>query len=264
MESKNPLAIPMQLRRAAPERPGSRLLILVHGLCMSDSGWRREGHDHGAALARDLGYSAIYLRYNSGRPIAVNGQEFAAQLEELAREWPVPIRELVIVAHSMGGLVARSACHHAREAGHDWPGHLSKLVCLGTPHHGAPLERAGSWIDFFVELSPYTAPFARLGKIRSAGIQDLRHGPKERTLLPGGTRDFVIAASRKAPPASSGRRLSGDGIVPVMSALGQHEKASLTLPIPDSRREVCFEASHFDLLGHPRIYERIRDWLAEN
>src|SRR4029453_1583503 len=77
---------------------------------------------------------------------------------------------------SMGGLVARSASYHGRLARHDWLRSLRRLIFLGTPHHGAPLERGGHRLDYVMELSPYVAPFTRLGKARSAGITDLRYG----------------------------------------------------------------------------------------
>lgn len=286
----NPLAITMCLRKdgqplvlerralaAAFAPAGGRLLVLVHGLCMNDLGWKREGHDHGAALARDLGYTALYLHYNSGRHISENGQEFAHLIERLCREWPVPVKELVIVSHSMGGLVARSACHYALLAGYGWLPRLNKLVFLATPHHGAPLERAGSWVDLLVGISPYTAPFSRLGGIRSAGVKDLRygnlldedwkgreHGGDARTYvpLPGGVQCFAVAASRGEKPAGPGTRLRGDGLVPVRSALGLHRNAALALSIPASRQRVFHEMNHFDLLGRREVCERMALWLS--
>ncbi len=50
------------------------------------------------------------------------------------------------------------------------------MVSIGTPHHGAPLERGSNWLDYAMDLSPYVAPFTRIGKKRSAGITDLGHG----------------------------------------------------------------------------------------
>ena len=194
----NPLAIPMSvrhrgqpldladpggsLRAAGGPAPTGRLLVLVHGLCMNDLQWRRDGHDHGAALADALGCTPLYLRYNSGLRVADNGTEFAETLESLVAAWPCPVEELTILGHSMGGLVARSACLAGAERRHRWPGSLRRLVFLGTPHHGAPLERGGHGLDYLLGLSPYSAPFTRLGKSRSAGIQDLRHG----TITAGG------------------------------------------------------------------------------
>ncbi len=291
--SKNPLAIPMQLRQkgraVAPDRqalgadfahPGSKLLVLVHGLCMNDLEWKREGHDHGASLAQDLGYTPIYLHYNSGLHISTNGREFAAIMERLVQEWPVPVSELVIVGHSMGGLVSRSACHYAMRADHAWLRRLKKLICLGTPHHGAPLERAGNWIDILMGISPYTAPFARLGKIRSAGVKDLRHGNildedwetrgsenahdlRRLVPLPEGMQCFVIAATKQLQSAGPGGRLPGDGLVPVNSALGQNDNPTLTLPIPASRQGIFYGSNHLDLLGSREVYDRIHRWLAE-
>jgi pimeloyl-ACP methyl ester carboxylesterase len=278
--TNNPLAIPMQLRqqgRALSSKSPSngKLVVLVHGLCMNDLQWNRErsdrsaSHDHGASLAHDLGYTAIYLYYNSGRHIATNGEEFAGVLENLIQDWPVPITELTIIGHSMGGLVARSACAHAKVAKHVWLKRLKKLIFLGTPHHGAPLERAGNWVDILLDISPYSAPFSKLGKVRSDGIKDLRHGNilDAETLaaapsqtLPKGVECFAIAATKQTK-IGAGKRLPGDGLVPVHSALGVHKDAELSLPIPQSRQHICYGLDHFDLLSSTDVYDQIYQWL---
>ena len=123
-----------------------------------------------------LGYTAIYLHYNTGLHISENGRAFADRIEALLQSWPMPVEELVIVAHSMGGLVTRSACHYGALADHAWLRQLRKLVFLGTPHHGSPVERVGNWLNGMLGVSPYTAAFARMGRLRSAGITDLRYG----------------------------------------------------------------------------------------
>src|SRR4051794_24031168 len=209
----NPLAIAMRLRHAgeplelAPEamrralpHASRKLVVLIHGLCMTDLQWTRGGHDHGAALSRDLGYTPIYAHYNSGRHISTNGQELAAQLEELVAAWPTELDELVIIGHSMGGLVARSACHAGERAGHRWRARLGSLITLGTPHHGAPLERGGHWVDRLLEVSRYSAPFGRLARIRSAGITDLRFGNVLDEHWQGADR-FAQRSDRRAPLA---------------------------------------------------------------
>jgi pimeloyl-ACP methyl ester carboxylesterase len=272
-----PLAIDRASLAAAFPASGSKVLVLMHGLCMNDLQWTRDKHDHGAALARDLGYTPIYLHYNSGRPISANGREFSGLMNSLVREWPYPIERLTFIGHSMGGLVARSACHHAALAGEWWLTHLDDLVFLGTPHFGAPLERAGTWADALLEISPYTAPFARLGKVRSAGIRDLRDGnlhddapqpvravaPRaaDRLPLPEGVRCYAIAASKQQRPNATGTRIRGDGLVPVNSALGRHRDASSNLTFPESHRWVGYAKGHFDLLSDGAVYERIRSWL---
>ncbi len=291
--SSNPLAISMRLRQdgrpltldrqALQEdfrRPQTQLIVLVHGLCMNDLQWQRQGQDHGASLARDLGYAPLYLHYNSGLHISTNGRDLADLLEQLVQEWPVPVRELVVIGHSMGGLVARSACHYATLAGHAWPRWLKQLVLLGTPHHGTPLERAGNWVDILMGISPYTAPFARLGKIRSAGVKDLRYGnvvdsdwesvgtehtqdPRKRVPLPAGVQCFAMAATQQLPSGREDTQLRGDGLVPVKSALGQHENPALSLPIPTSRQSTCYGLSNFDLLSSREVCNRIHRWLVD-
>ena len=290
--SGNPVAIPMHVRSAgttvavtrsalaaAYPEPRRKIVVLVHGLCMNDLQWARSGHDHGAALAHDLGYAPVYLHYNTGRHISTNGREFGELMERLVREWPCAVERLVIIGHSMGGLVARSACHYAARAGHTWPGRLDDVVFLGAPHLGAPLERAGAWVDFLLGISPYTAPFARLGEVRSAGIKDLRHGhlldeewqmhpadtahPRVSLPLPDEVRCYAIAASRQERANASGTRIRGDGLVPVGSALGRHRDASLDLGLPEEHRWVGYAMGHLDLLGRIDVYERIRGWLTE-
>ncbi|HTG32268.1 MAG TPA: alpha/beta fold hydrolase [Thermoanaerobaculia bacterium] len=279
--SGNPLAIPMSLKAAVLEEAGGKVVVLAHGLCMNDLQWHRRGHDHGAALARDLGYSPVYLHYNSGLHTSINGRAFADRLETLVRSWPVPVEELVIVGHSMGGLISRTALHYAEATGHEWPRRLRKIVFLGTPHHGAALERGGNGVDAILAALPYTARFARLGKIRSAGITDLRYGnlldedwekrdrfepardDRRAVPLPEGVECYAAAATTGKKPGDLNDRLLGDGLVSVSSALGRHEEAGRSLPIPESRQWVGHGMNHMDLLSRPEVYDQIRRWLAE-
>jgi pimeloyl-ACP methyl ester carboxylesterase len=290
-ETGNPLAIAMSFRRGgkplvleraalAAAIPGAtgRLLVLAHGLCMNDLQWRRHGHDHGAALGIDLGCTPVYLNYNTGLHVSANGRALAGALEKLTSRWPVPVDEITIVAHSMGGLVARSACHYGTAAAHPWLRKLRRIAFLGTPHHGAPLERGGSWIDAVLDASPYTAPFARLGKIRSAGITDLRHGNvtdedwqgrdrfargdrRQSVPLPKGVKCYAIGATRTPGSRIPVAQLSSDGLVPIASALGHHGDPARALHIPHSRQWIARGCGHLDLLDRPAVYRRIRRWL---
>ncbi len=308
--SSNSLAINMRLRsqgqelvlshealaKAFPQSNG-KLLVLVHGLCMNDLQWQRDGHDHGQMLAEKLGFTPLYLHYNSGQHISINGQAFSALLQQLLEHWPTPIAELVIVGHSMGGLVTRSACHYAEQTQRThqnqgservqqpWHERLDKIVFLGTPHHGAPLERAGSWVDLLLTLSPYSAPFARLGMARSDGIRDLRHGMlleadwsahpqstrkdiRTPVPLPDGVRCYAVAATRQlAASKTAGARQStasprrSDGLVPVGSALGRHEKRAQSLGFANNQQQIVYGLNHFELLNDPTVSAKLLDWL---
>jgi hypothetical protein len=286
-DTGNPLAITMHLRRdgkpleltreglaAAIQVPSSKVLVLVHGLCRDDQRWERDEHNHGVELARDLSYTTAYLHYNTGLHISTNGRAFAQMLGELDAAWPVPLNEVSILAHSMGGLVARSAHHYASAVGHKWPRKLRKLVFLGTPHHGVPLERAGHWFELLLERTPYTAPFALLGRVRSAGIRDLRHGhvleedwkgrdPCHSLPLPRRVQCYTIAAMIGDTPSSRRDQLIGDGLVPVASALGDHRDSRRRLAFPRSHQWTARATSHLGLLCSSQVYERIRGWFAD-
>jgi len=273
VETSNPLAIELRLR---PEgEPRARVLVLVHGHAMSDRQWRQAGHDHGAELARELGYAPVYVHYNSGLHISTNGRALADQLERQVATWPVPIHELALLGFSMGGLVARSACHAG--ADHAWRAHLRRLITVGSPHHGAPLERAGNWIDLLLGISRYSAPLGRLGRIRSAGVTDLRYGnvldehwhgrdrfehradDRSPLPLPADVRCYAIAGTLSAEP---GARLRGDGLVPVDSALGAHPTPAHALAFPDAHRSITYGTGHLQLLASPGVYATLRAWLA--
>ena len=235
--SGNPLALPMRLYAngvpleisrdalaAAVPQPGGHLLVLVHGLCRNHLQWTRDGHDHGAALARDLGCTPVYLHYNSGRHISENGREFADLMQALVREWPHPIERLSMLGHSMGGLVARSACHYGALANHTWVARLDRLVFLGSPHFGSPLERAGTRADFLIE----TSPVHRTVRATRQGAQ--RRRPRPRPRLParrglaGGAREEARRARCSA--AASRRSLSCDGSEPAAATRqGRREDA---------------------------------------
>lgn len=292
--SGNPLAIDMQLRvqgqPVAPTRKAlatqfpkacSKVLVLVHGLCMDDLQWNYAGHDHGQSLASELGYSALYLHYNSGRHISHNGQQLSRLLNQLAKAWPVPVTEITLLGHSMGGLVARSAIDDAFRRRLAWSKLPLRVVFLGVPHHGAPLERAGSWIDMLIGISPYSAPFVRLGQMRSAGIQDLRHGnlrdadwqdrdgdartdARTPLPLPRQVTSYAIAASTQAQRKDADdSRASGDGLVPIDSALGRHPDRAFDLRIPKTLQWVGYGINHLELLGSDDVYQQLKRWLRK-
>ncbi len=301
-ETSNPLAIGMSLRHngeslvmdkpaLAQRLPGAtpKVLVLVHGLCMNDLQWRpktpsAESPDFGESLARELGYTPVYLHYNSGLHTSTNGGQFAALLEQLVKAWPQPVQELSLLVHSMGGLVSRSACHSGAAQGHSWLGKLKHLVFLGTPHHGAPLEKVGNWVDILLGSNVVTRPFTRIGQIRSAGITDLRHGhvlqddwqgadrfapaADSRTVvpLPEGVACYAVAATvgvaGSGYRAQAGDQVLGDGLVPLSSALGQHADASRVLDFPPERQWVVRETGHMALLHSPAVYAQVKSWLG--
>lgn len=286
-KSKNPLAIQMQFRRdgqvvspSANPNVNGKILVLVHGLCMNDFLWRRNGHDHGEALEKELSKTAIYLRYNTGLHISTNGQKLNSILEELVQNWAVPVEEIVIVAHSMGGLVSRSAIYYGQKEAKNWTKYLKKTIFLGSPHHGAPLEQMGNYIDQIFDALPYLKPFARLAKIRSSGITDLRFGNlvdedwngadrfkknvDERKPIPLAEQldYYTIAATMGKEADDLGTRLLGDGLVRLESALGLHQNPDKNLKFKESNRYVVYESNHLDLLNSLEVYKQIKKWMS--
>ncbi|WP_129629743.1 lipase family alpha/beta hydrolase [Candidatus Oscillochloris fontis] len=280
----NPLALPMSLwmdggcidPHGTNIRPdvSTKILVIIHGLCLNEQHWGIPD-DYGQHLT-DLGYTPVYVRYNTGLHISTNGRTFADVLAALSSAWPQPISEITILAHSMGGLVTRSACQIAEETQHGWRQQLRSIIFLGTPHHGSPWERVGNWVHTLLLSSPYSAAFARLGQIRSAGITDLRYGtlrdaewadtdrfaplgdPRLPLALPTNVDCYLVASSTSDVEAE----WWGDGLVPVASALGRHSDPRYDLESQAAGVWIGEQINHMGLLNHPAIDAQIRAWLT--
>ena len=257
---------------------GNCLLILLHGSSLDEGCWQRKGYNYGSTLAQACDLVPIYLRYNSGLHISENGQLFALLLEDLVRQWPRPVENIILLGHSMGGLVARSACHYAEGMNAAWRSQLSKLITLGAPHHGSPLERGGNSFETILGLHAYSKPLEKLGRIRSAGVTDLRfgnvldehwqgrdrfarsHDPRTTLNLPAKVECYAVAASI-ANKKTKGRQ-PGDGLVPIRSALGLHEAAELSLDFPLDHQLVVYRTAHLDLLSNPQVYQHLAQWCG--
>ena len=298
VESDNPLATPMTLRfmnealnwEAMPDKAllTGKVLIVVHGLCMNDLQWTTQADgetvNHAETLAAKLGYTPVYVRYNTGLHASQNGQTLSNQLELLGALWPVPLTEISVLVHSMGGLVTRSAVHLAQQNKRQWVKKLKNIVFLGTPHHGAPLEKAGNWVDVLLGVTPFSAPFKKLAELRSSGITDLRFGyvldsdwqgqdrfktktkqeqdRHEHLPLPDGVGCFTVAATLAAKRSLLADRLIGDGLVPLNSALGVHRDPTRSLAFAKSSQRIIYRTNHVALLGSAEVSEQLLTWLT--
>ena len=269
---------PGALRAAFPAASG-RLVVFLHGLMETEHAWRLGGRpSYGERLAGDLGSSALDVRYNSGRHVSQNGRSLDELFEALVAAWPVPVEEIALVGHSMGGLVARSAAHQGAEAGHAWAGRVRHVVSLGTPHLGAPIAQGVHYAAHALHAVPETRPLGRFLRRRSAGIRDLRQGSlvdrdwedcdpdalraaacAEVPLLAGATHCFVTASVTRDPDHPVGR-LVGDALVLTSSAAGRGR--TRRLPFREEDGMHVGGAHHLALLNHPAVYARLRAWLA--
>lgn len=298
-EQRSPLAIPMALRnkgadvacdpdalRRAFPRPTPRLAVFLHGLGESDERWERGAARHhgrnrlpfGEQLRRDLGITPVDVRYNTGLHISANGRHLSELLENLLESWPVTVEELSLIGHSMGGLVARSACHAGSTSGRRWPSYVRHLIALGAPHTGVPLEKSVHAAAWALRMVPETRAIARILDMRSVGIRDLRFGylveedwrgeDAGRLLhdnrgdiptLPGCRHTFITAALTRDPRHALAW-LGGDILVRTDSAAGLRADGSVVVPADEVIH--VGSVSHFDLLDHPQVYAQVRRVLS--
>ena len=158
-----------------------------------------------------------------------------------------------IIAHSMGGLVARQYTYNN-------PDKVTGLVTLGTPHHGSPLAESFQWIGLFLNAAE--------------AIKDLR--PKNIALFnnkyPAGstplTSNKKIYTIRGVPDATdcfgwAGELLLGwqilstvydtksDGLVPYDSAIINGAEHIADFPHYD----------HYDLVRQPDVVKTAAEYL---
>jgi pimeloyl-ACP methyl ester carboxylesterase len=289
---RSPLAPPMGVRVAGrevlPERAAlaaafpeatGHVVVFLHGLFETERSWWLGGREpYGDVLARELGVTPVYVRFNTGRRISRNGHGLAVLLEALTGHWPVEVERLSLVGHSMGGLVARSACHHAAGGDAAWVRRVRTIVSLGSPHMGAPLEQGVHALSAALHALPETRPVGAFLRRRSGGIRDLHGGSlvdedwdgrdpdelrraacAEVPLLPGATHCFVSACVTRSPDHPVGR-LIGDLLVLRDSASGRSRTRRLGFRDEDGVH--VGGANHFALLNHPAVLDALRGWLA--
>jgi pimeloyl-ACP methyl ester carboxylesterase len=265
--------------RAYPNASG-RVCVLVHGLMSTESIWQfRDGSDYGSLLERDLGWTACYVRYNTGLPIVDNGARLAQLLEQLLAVYPREIEELLLIGYSMGGLLVRSACHAASMHGQHWLTHVKRIIYVATPHLGAPAERLGKLTSGVLQAirDPYTQLIADVANLRSDGLKDLGHADlrhedraQERSvwmlrdsrhplpLLPS-IQHTLIAGSLAVDPRLA--FLFGDSLVSVVSATFAGQAAEMQALLPPERVKLLPGLSHIALAHHPAVYALIQSTL---
>jgi pimeloyl-ACP methyl ester carboxylesterase len=297
----NPLAMPLGLRHqgqplpltrdhlvSALPQPSRKVCLFVHGLGCTEWAWSLQAeafhgdpnHNFGTLLARDLGYTPLYLRYNTGRHVSENGRELATLLAELVAVYPEPLSELVLIGHSMGGLVVRSAAHYGSLNQQPWLACLKQVICIGSPHLGAPLEQVGNVLSAGLRAfdTASTQVTAQVLNIRSAGIKDLRFGyvvdedwqghdpdallDNHRTIVPpvAGVGYAFIAATITRDPEHPLGQLVGDLLVHPPSASGRAAHPDHVVPFHSGR--VFSGMNHFHIANHPAVYEQIKRLLG--
>lgn len=262
--------------------PTSRLAVFVHGLAETEDSWQRRGAEsepYGPRLQAEFGYTPIYVRYNTGRHVSENGHDLAGLLDDLIAAWPVQADELLLVGHSMGGLVIRSACHYGRQESATWVDRVRHVFYLGSPHLGAPLARAAGFAGWALGKAAETRPFVTLVNGSSPGIKDLRYGyvladdwadcdqdscmrdHRRDTPLLAGANHCTISATVTADPGHPLGAMVGDLLVQPTSAHGRRG-AHQHIPFPVGSRRGLGGIHHFDLLNHPAVWAAIRDLLS--
>jgi pimeloyl-ACP methyl ester carboxylesterase len=274
-----------ELQAAFPDATG-HLVVFLPGLFEDEGWWRRgrlrhagqDGVPFGDRMQEEFGLTPVYLRYNTGAHISLNGRRLAELLQGLVEAWPVPIDKLDLVGHSMGGLVARSACHVGQAAGHEWPSRTAHMVTLGSPHGGAPIAKALHNAAWLLRRVPEASPLGNILDLRSAGIRDLRFGylsdddwlsndpgalladrASPIALLDNCSHTFITATLTPDPGHPLGRAF-GDLLVRTDSAAGRHR--TRTIPLPPGSVVQLGGLNHFDLLDHPLVYAQLRRALS--
>ena len=264
----------------------SKVCILVHGLCDDEITWnfkKGSSETYGSLLEEELGYTPLYIRYNSGLHISENGKQFSELIENLVKVSPITIKEIIIISHSMGGLVTRSAGDWGFQNRKNWIKKLKKVFFLGSPHEGAPLEKLGNVVTNVLEVipNPFTKIVGKMINLRSSGIKDLRFGyisesdwkDKDQDALLKNTKNpvqllegvsyYVITGTLTENPEHIFSTLFGDYLVRKPSALGKAKNDKLKINFLEENHKEFPGVSHVKLSHHPKVYEQIRIWITE-
>jgi pimeloyl-ACP methyl ester carboxylesterase len=281
-----PLSLTRAAIAAAFPAASPRVMVFVHGLMSTETVWEMaDGTSYGSRFAHDFSVTPLYVRFNSGLHVSENGEALDALLEQLVAEYPVPIEELVLVGHSMGGLVIRSAAHAGGDKDRRWLALVKRAFYLGTPHLGAPLERFGNVLTWVLRKvgdtigDPYTPLIADILNLRSSGVKDLRYANLRREDWEGSDADALLQNLRHPVPLlpqirhhlvaatlSDDPRLAllfGDAIVPLRSATGRARPPDRSALFPQEHVRVLSRLDHLSLAHEPEVYAQLHTWFEE-
>jgi pimeloyl-ACP methyl ester carboxylesterase len=263
---------------------GGKICILAHGSCGSEKGWEFPedlSQNYGSLLEKDFCFTPVFLRYNSGLHISTNGKRLSALLEEFVRHYPKKITQIVLVGHSMGGLVFRSACHYGQEENKKWVKLVRKVFYLGSPHLGTHLEKLGKLAVTILKQipNPIVRSIVLLGDLRSAGVKDLRHGyltdedwqkeksdrlfyrHKNKTPLLKNADHYLICGTISKVAGSRMGKLFGDGLVHPASGTGKGLLKSSAIPFLEEHCKIIPGVSHSRLQRSQEVYDQIKVWV---
>jgi pimeloyl-ACP methyl ester carboxylesterase len=228
-------------------------VVFLHGLGDNEHRWTEPRVSPCVDAVREMGWTPVLIRLNTGLSLGENGARLAQLLSDLVRAWPVPPQRIALVGHSMGGLVARSAAHAGRDLAPCWVDLLTDVVMVGTPHLGADLARVAAGGRCALAVLPETSPWGRVVDRRSAGIKDLAVGLPGLRPLPG-VRYRLVSGQLDRPWGL----LLGDLYVRRSSATGRRRRATL---FPGADHLHLDSTSHLGLLRHPHLPQQLESWL---
>ena len=79
--------------------------------------------------------------------------------------------------------------------------------------------------------------------------------------LPEGVACFTVAATLAGRRGLLADRLTGDGLVPLQSALGQHDDPARQLIFAKDSQRIVYRTGHLDLLSSPDVAAQLLAWL---
>lgn len=171
------------------ERIGERAVLLVHGLDEPGGIWDQLA----PALASD-GHTVLRFDYANDQAIVRSTDELGFALRRL---YALGVKDLDLVCHSMGGLVARDAL--TRPDADDAVPVVGTLITLGTPHGGSPWARLRSFAEAREQVQRW-AESDDMDPVRLLGFLDDGGGQAGVDLLPGSA--FLEELNARSMPSS--------------------------------------------------------------
>lgn len=217
-------------------KAGEKVLVLVHG-------WTSDPRSCWTSFINYLAFPGVHLYdkvltfgYNTGLHIDTNGKALADNIKRKLKGAKVDI-----VAHSMGGLVARSAIEN-----HNAADNVRSLITLGTPHRGTLI--ASTSVDNIGSF---------LSGINSDGGNDLSY-----------SSEFIKRLEANSRPSQTNYHFFAGGyyIDPFRDG-AVHAVSALDIPFSDIRAENIFKYNslipHTALTEDTRVFKAVLEKLKE-
>lgn len=290
-----------------PFDPAKIPVVMVHGLWSNPVTWMKMFNDLNSNRWIRKNYQFWFYMYPTGQPFWLSGTEMREDLKQLRRDVDAngesaALREVILVGHSMGGLVARmqtvASGQSFWELVSDYPldqmrgdaetiqqirnlvyfepdPNIKKVVTIATPHRGSKYaNNLTRWLSqkFFTlptEFSEDLEQFLRENQDLLKANKKIMIPTSVDSLAPDSPFIYALANAQPNPEVQYHNVIGTDSLSRLFDSIGKKDPGDGVVSIqsaelPGAISRIVVPSDHGDVHQHPQTILEVKRILLEN